>query len=73
MSREVLSQFVRFGLVGVCGFVVDVTVLYLALALLGVGPYVGRGISYLAAASFTWYLNRRITFADRKSAAAGRE
>ncbi len=73
MTGGVLTQFVRFGLVGIGGFVVDVTVLYLALSLLGVGPYAGRGISYLVAATFTWYFNRRITFADRRSDAAGRE
>ncbi len=69
----VLSQFLRFGLVGIAGFFVDVAVLYLALSLLGVGPYAGRGISYVVAASFTWYFNRRLTFADRRSDAAGRE
>jgi putative flippase GtrA len=67
------SQFLRFGLVGVAGFAVDVTVLYCALGLLHTGPYVGRVISYLTAASSTWFLNRHITFADRRSAAIGRE
>jgi putative flippase GtrA len=45
----------------------------MALTLLGVGPYAGRGLSYLAAASSTWYLNRRITFAGRRSPAVGLE
>jgi putative flippase GtrA len=71
--KSLITQFFRFGLVGVAGFVVDVSVLYLGLKVLGVGPYVGRGISYLAAATSTWYLNRRITFADRRSASVGRE
>ncbi len=69
----VVSQFLRFGIVGAGGFIVDVAVLYLALSLLELGPYTGRVVSYLSAASFTWYLNRRVTFADRRSEAAGRE
>lgn len=70
---ELVSQFLRFGLVGTAGFVVDVTVLYFVLYAAHTGPYVGRAISYLAAATSTWYLNRRITFANRRSAAYGRE
>lgn len=69
----VLPQFVRFAAVGVAGFVVDVAVLYLALHSLDCGPYVGRAISYVAAASSTWYLNRRFTFLDRQSMAIGME
>jgi putative flippase GtrA len=30
----------------------------------GVGLYLGRGISFLCAATFTWHLNRRFTFAQ---------
>jgi putative flippase GtrA len=72
MTDNVPKQFLRFGLVGIAGFVVDVGVLYPALAL-GAGPYVGRGVSYLAAATSTWYLNRRVTFAARRSASLGPE
>jgi putative flippase GtrA len=59
-------QFVRFGLVGIAGFAVDAAVLALALVL-GAGVFWGRGISYVAAASCTWALNRRWTFRDRSS------
>jgi putative flippase GtrA len=71
--RRLGGELLRFGLVGAIGFVMDVSVLYLALALLGVGPYAGRAISYLVAASTTWYLNRRITFHGRSSPALARE
>jgi putative flippase GtrA len=66
-------QFLRFAFVGAIGFAIDVGVLYLALALFGVGPYMGRVISYLSAATSTWYLHRRITFRNRPSHAIGRE
>ncbi len=53
----------RFGLVGVAGYVVDVAVL-LAVVRLGVDPFTARVPSFLAAASCTWFLNRRFTFRD---------
>ncbi len=61
ISVAVLRQFISFGLVGVAGFVVDAGVLYCALAA-GLGLYAGRIISYLTAATTTWFLNRRYTF-----------
>ena len=62
-SRTVL-QFLRFGVVGTIGFVVDTAVLYAGLAL-GLGLYGGRAVSYLAAATTTWALNRAWTFRDQ--------
>lgn len=58
---RLLLQFLRFGVVGTIGFVVDTAVLYAGLAL-GLGLYGGRAISYLAAATTTWALNRAWTF-----------
>lgn len=55
-------QFLRFALAGVVGFVVDAAVLYALLAL-GLGYYLGRVFSFLAAAFTTWQINRRHTFA----------
>lgn len=65
--RAVLGQFLRFGVVGTAGFVVDVTVLYAMLAF-GAGPYLGRVPAYLAAVTTTWGLNRRWTFRDARGA-----
>lgn len=59
-SRTLL-QFARFGVVGTVGFLVDTAVLYAGLAL-GLGLYGGRAVSYLAAASATFALNRAWTF-----------
>ncbi|SHE95959.1 Putative flippase GtrA (transmembrane translocase of bactoprenol-linked glucose) [Lampropedia hyalina DSM 16112] len=55
------STLLRFGLVGALGFVVDAAVLYAFSG--AVGWYGARVLSFLAAASFTWALNRRFTFA----------
>ncbi|WP_431125907.1 GtrA family protein [Variovorax paradoxus] len=53
-------QFLSFAVVGAIGFVVDVAVLYLMAPLLG--WYGARVLSFLAAATATWALNRRYTF-----------
>ena len=66
MKRILASQFVRFAIVGAGGFLVDSGALYGALAL-GAGLYSGRVISYFAAATFTWALNRRFTFRAHSS------
>ncbi|WP_077000270.1 GtrA family protein [Variovorax sp. KK3] len=58
-------EFLLFALAGVVGFGVDVTVLYLAAPWLG--WYAARVLSFVAAASATWALNRRYAFAARHS------
>ena len=60
--RATRTQFIRFCLVGVIGFCIDATVLLSLVQLFGVGPYAGRVVSYLIAATGTWSLNRRFTF-----------
>jgi putative flippase GtrA len=61
---RLLTEMLRFGVVGVIGFVVDSTVL-LAMLDIGLGPYGGRIVSYVAAASATFALNRAWTFRNR--------
>lgn len=72
-GRGIGSQFVRFALVGALGFLVDVAVLYLALHGLSFGVYEGRLASYLCAATFTWQLNRRLTFIDSETSSPARQ
>ena len=60
--RATRTQFIRFCFVGVIGFCIDATVLLMLVKLFGVGPYIGRVVSYLIAATGTWSLNRRFTF-----------
>ncbi len=61
-----LPALLRFGLVGIAGLLVDLAVLYVAAPSLG--WYSARGLSFWAAATATWWLNRHYTFAH---AAAG--
>ncbi len=65
-------QFLKFGVVGTIGFVVDTAVLYAGLAL-GLGLYWGRAVSYLAAASGNWALNRLWTFRGSGGGPAARQ
>lgn len=55
-------QFLVFCAIGTLGFLVDVTVLYALAPLLG--WMAGRVVSFLAAATATWWFNRRFTFAE---------
>lgn len=61
-----IRSLLKFGLVGIVGLLVDLTVLALLRDALGV--YGARAISFLAAATATWVLNRSFTFADRSAA-----
>ncbi|MCU0887497.1 MAG: GtrA family protein [Rubritepida sp.] len=66
--KDMIGQFLRFGVVGTIGFVVDTATLLTAVWL-GAGPYGGRVISYIVAATTTWALNRTWTFRARATAA----
>lgn len=57
-----MSRFLRFCAVGTIGFVIDAGVLLALTQAGGFGPYGARVLSFLAAASATWWLNRRFTF-----------
>lgn len=62
ITRALVTQFFKFGIVGVIGFLVDTGVLYFCIHVLDLGPYVGRVISFLAAVTTTWICNRLFTF-----------
>ena len=65
-------QLLRFALVGSAGFLVDAGVLN-AVLLLGADRYTGRVVSWLAAATFTWALNRHHTFRAQRDTRLLRE
>lgn len=67
--QRTARQLLRFGAVGIAGLAIDVAVLEVALAL-GAGFYGGRALSFLAAASGTWLLNRLWTFRSETARAS---
>ena len=58
------SQFLRFGLFGGCGFIVDESILSLLHYVIGVDLYSARAVSIFCAATFTWWGNRNLTFSE---------
>jgi putative flippase GtrA len=56
--------FIRFGMVGAGGYVVDTAVLALDTHFLGLDPYSGRAVSIFVAMTFTWLGNRTLTFPE---------
>jgi putative flippase GtrA len=58
------SRFLRFGIVGVVGFVVDAGVLQALVTLAGCGPIAARLVSVPTAVFATWALNRTLTFPE---------
>ena len=61
--RAALPPFIGFLLVGTGGFIVDAGTLSLYLWVVPEGFLTGRLLSFFIAVTFTWYLNRRFTFA----------
>jgi putative flippase GtrA len=64
-------QFFWFAVVGVIGFVVDAGLLDFLVHHQGGNPYSGRGVSFLAAATTTWWLNRWLTFRSQQRLSIG--
>ena len=58
------ARVLVFGAVGASGFVVDF-VFYLGLQAAGLEHRLARFLSFWPAASWNWWLNRRVTFDDR--------
>ena len=61
-----MSRFFRFCVVGALAFLVDAGVVIALVDGAGFNPYAARVVSFLAAASFTWWLNRHWTFEVRQ-------
>ncbi len=57
------ARFGAFAVVGAVGFLVDAGVLTALVNGLGANPYAARAVSFPAAVTATWWLNRRWTFA----------
>jgi len=65
LAQEHIGGMLKFGAVGVLGFLVDAAVLYVAWLVFGLDLYTSRGVSYICAATTTWWLNRSWTFRSK--------
>jgi putative flippase GtrA len=61
------QEAMLFAVGGAIGFVVDAGTVQALVTFVHVNPYAGRVISFLAAATVTWWWNRSRTFASRES------
>jgi putative flippase GtrA len=61
------QEVMLFAVGGLIGFVVDAGVVQLLVSFAHFNPYTGRVISFLLAATVTWWWNRNRTFAARHS------
>ena len=58
-------SFIRFGIIGACGYVVGATVLALTTGPLKLDFAAGNALAIFIAMTFTWQGNRHFTFSDR--------
>ena len=65
-------SFVRFAIIGACGYVVDAAVLALATDPLELDFATGNALSIFIAMAFTWLGNRYFTFRDQRARGLGR-
>jgi putative flippase GtrA len=68
--RTTFVQFVKFGIVGVLGFGVDLSLFHLALDVFGFGHYGSALFAFPFTATFTWFGNRLFTFRGRRELGA---
>lgn len=62
------ARFGAFAVVGGIGFLVDAGVLTALVNGFGINPYAARAVSFAAAVTATWWLNRSWTFGNRNEA-----
>jgi putative flippase GtrA len=60
-------SFIRFGIIGACGYVVGATVLALTTGPLKLDFAAGNALAIFIAMTFTWQGNRHFTFSDRRA------
>lgn len=62
MRYQLISQFIKFALVGLLGLVLDTALVYLGIHLFGWHPVASAVASFPLVVSFTWLLNRQFTY-----------
>ena len=68
VSKTFLLKFLKFGVVGVSGMIVDFSLTYLFKEIVKIQKYVANAIGFTAAATTNFFLNRIWTFEDNDPA-----
>lgn len=59
---EMIYKFIKFGVVGFTGLIIDFSITYVLKELLKINRYISNSIGFLVAASSNYFLNRVWTF-----------
>lgn len=62
-----LIKFLKFGIVGFSGLIIDFAITYLLKEKARLSPYIANAAGFLVAASSNWYLNRVWSFESRNN------
>lgn len=73
MIRELVKQFMKFGVVGVAAFVIDYGLLVALTELIGLNYLLSATISYVIATVFNYFASMRWVFTHREGASRLRE
>lgn len=60
-----ISKFIRFGIVGTSGFLVDFSITAIMLSLFGVNEYIANAVGFIFGATNNYILNRRWTWRSK--------
>lgn len=71
--RRLVSQFMKFSVVGVIAFLIDFGVMVALTELAGLPPVVSAGISYCVSTVFNYLASMRYVFAHREGLSRTRE
>ncbi|MFO1237499.1 MAG: GtrA family protein [Alphaproteobacteria bacterium] len=66
-----LPPFFRFAFVGTLGFGLDLAVLWVSLNILKLDEYSARLVCFAVVVTFTWAMNRQLTFPERRAHGTG--
>lgn len=76
-NRKLFEQFIKFFLVGIMNTAVDLAILNIETILSGVrdgsGYAIQKGISFLAAVTFSYFINKYWTFQDKSKENEGKK
>lgn len=71
--KKLVSQFVKFGLVGVIAFVIDYGIMVALVELLQMNPVVASAISFTVSVVFNYYASMRYVFTHREDMSRTKE
>lgn len=62
IDKLLISKFLKFGIVGCSGMIIDLGITYLCKEILRINKFISNGIGFILAATSNYFLNRIWTF-----------